>query len=106
MDTAQNKPVPPFSDYLSDRSGKVGRVALCLLSEAVLFVFWLALAWVIAKVRNYFESKGVQDWCATAFQVVSSVSTLVLAGIYIVHDIKVAFVDCFQRSKPDRTSVE
>jgi hypothetical protein len=84
-----------FKEFIKDRGNIVVRVAICLLFDAIILCFWLAIAWGIGLFASYLESKGVHEYCAKGFKWASSLSILLLALIYITKDIIMAFKDCF-----------
>jgi hypothetical protein len=63
------------------------RVALCLLFDTILFCLWLFIAWGCELLSAWAAAHHFAEWCVGAFKWISSLSTLVLAVVYMIADI-------------------
>lgn len=81
--------------YLRDRTSLTVRIVACIAFDALLFCFWLLIAWGSHALATTLEAKGVDEIFTNAFKWTSSLGTFVLALSYIVSDIVKAFRDFF-----------
>jgi hypothetical protein len=79
-----------------DRGPKLG---LFILFDAILFVLWIAIAWVAESIACYFQERGVHAYFALGFKWTSSGATFILALLYIIRDIIEELVPLFKRKQ-------
>ena len=79
--------------FVNERLSKTLAIIYSILLDALIFCFWVMIAWVMHLFSDFLISKGISDEFAFVFQWFSSLSTLILTILYLVIDIKQAIKD-------------
>jgi hypothetical protein len=86
-----------LGEFAEEKFSASARIAVAMIADAVLFLVWMGVAWTAKIVAAYAEQNGVHEYFAAAFLWISSASTLTLAIVYIVADIRKEFRRAFPK---------
>ena len=84
-----------FWKYCGEKVLVVLRILTSILFDAVLFVGWLFIAWGAQLIEEFLKERGVHEWAAFTFKWASSIGTLALTLLYIIHDLLEVFRTLF-----------
>ena len=80
-----------FMQWFGERTAIAARLAIHIILDAILFVEWLAIAWIVQMVADFFVRQGVHENFAFAFKWASSLGTVILTLLCIGRDIRNAW---------------
>jgi hypothetical protein len=78
-------------EFLGERLKVLARLATQIITDAVLFVLWLGIDWIMQVSADFFSRHGLHESFAFGFKWVSSSSIFVMTLLYVVRDIKNAW---------------
>ena len=76
-------------------------IALSILLDGMLFCVWLLIAWGVSELSSLATAHGFSPWAATAFKWFSSIATLILVIVYVIHDIYKAVLEALDAGERD-----
>jgi hypothetical protein len=93
--------MPEFFEWFRERLTILARLAAQMILDAILFVLWLGIAWIMQIIADYFSRIGLHEYFALIFKWTSSFGILVLTILYIARDIKIALAALFSPADAD-----
>jgi hypothetical protein len=93
--------MPEFLNWFRERLAVLARLVAQIILDAVLFVVWLGIAWIVQFSSEFFTRHGLHEYFAIIFKWASSCGTLIMTLLYIARDIKDAWANLISPPNTD-----